>query len=255
VKGKEIIIGPSNGYFYFTFSPPVKSWTEQGKLIYLAGGNCLEFALGREQLSVNHERMLALINSPAGSAGFQPRYFSVHLPLYNNCGSSDLIFSSLEKINKFKPIDCVTMHPSLDCPEEFFAAASEKAIPLALENIDKPSGLACSLGYQVEELSELIERFDLGFIFDIQHAYEHDPSMNYARKLFFALQDRIRHYHLSGQNPADCHSLVQKANNREAVLKFIRWAYQQKRAPIILEGTFSDAEELKREISLVKRKL
>jgi len=99
-------------------------------------------------------------------------------------------------------------------------------------------------GCDIEELEELVQNSDLDFVFDVQHAYEHDSSMkDYAQRLWDMMisSGKLVHLHASGETrenktQVNNHSLVHESTNSEVIVDFLTRNYQAYPAPIILEG-------------------
>ena len=110
-------------------------------------------------------------------------------------------------------------------------------------------------GHARWELEYLLKKFKLKFVLDIQHAFEHDSNMAYAWDLFQMAGDDISHLHLSGQSPNSPHTLVHRADNKDALVNFLGKVFSYKKLPIILEGKYTFPLEVKNEIEFIKREL
>ena len=89
------------------------------------------------------------------------------------------------------------------------------------------------------------------FVYDVQHAYEHDTSLQYAKKLFDIMHKKIKHLHVSGMSAKTSHSLLYKADNKKEILKILK---NFENPLIVFEGELSQnyEEEIGLEISLLK---
>lgn len=97
-------------------------------------------------------------------------------------------FLTLHKRLKF---DAIVFHPDeiLD-----YTVFDEFDLPYAFENMDTRKKSHTT----VAEMKELLEKKDARMVLDIQHTYEHDPSMSLADDFLASLKDRIIHIHISG---------------------------------------------------------
>ncbi len=88
-------------------------------------------------------------------------------------------------------------------------------------------------GISLQQLQDLKRDYSLGFVFDVQHAYEHDHSMNLAKKIIKLFGKRLHHFHISGSTASEIHWPVYCADNRKGIEKVLKMNHP---APIILEG-------------------
>ncbi len=238
----EIRIGPSNGYFCASgiYSPVV-----QEELLTGTGANAIEFMLFAEE----PQRTLALIESER-TERFQ--YLSIHisckLPKAKQRTDTDIIC-------RRHKVDTAVIHP-VGLPPEYWEMLSSLEVPVAVENMDKEK----EEGIKIEELRELMDRYDLYLVLDVQHAFEHDPTMSYAKDLLFMAGDRLRHFHVSGENEKTSHSLVHFSTNVNQIIDFLGMALFEFEkpafnVPLILEGEYQTAAEIKEEIDFLRTEL
>ena len=76
-----------------------------------------------------------------------------------------------------------------------------------------------------------------------------------AKELLNMMEPNLKHLHVSGETEDNCHSLVYKARNADTITDFIGTVLSRKEVPIILEGQYSNAEELKTEIDFLNGEL
>lgn len=251
---KDIIIGPSTGSFYYRYHHVIYSLPEQGHIIEAAGGNCLEFNAGPEKFDKDNSRIKSWLDQNNQFTDFNPTYSSLHIRnSYDNHSSIDFEVEVIKELIKCRKIKTVVVHPQCvdgkNYPEHFFETMVGADIPLAIENLDASEQDG---GYKIKELVRLVECYNLGFIFDLQHAYAHDHKMQYGRDLFEALGDKIIHYHVSGGLDIPGHVLLTKSKNKAAILDLLRDIFLKKELPVILEGEFFSLKELQAEISFIK---
>jgi hypothetical protein len=239
ITNNQLIIGPSNGWFY---EQRVYSISRQQRTIDLCGANALEITLFyNDPLRTKH------LLSRKKYRGLN--YISLHLDNYSSEKSlQEQIQTPARIIQKYRPVTSV-IHPT-EIPEEFLRNLAIFT-DLSIENMD----INQKNGFRLEELVRKVKRYNLGFILDVQHAYEHDPEMIYARELFDALQEHLRHIHLSGENGQTNHALLHQADNTDVILDFTGRIISERKVPIILEGKYINSRDLKQEIEFVKREL
>ena len=250
----ETPTGPSTGWMYAINVPP----DEQGKILEEAGATCAEVCLQGWGPDV---RMLSLPKVRM-ALPLCLRYLSVHLPTVDGVDVEERgrqLAAAHWAVHQVGASVAVT-HPikvggdyPVKCYEEMIASG----VPLAIENMDRDK----DSGRKLEELVELVEALGCGFVLDLQHAFEQDPMMGYAAELLDALRDRLVHLHVSGEAERDNHyrnnhSLVCRATNAGRIVEFLGRVFAVKKdLPIVLEGEYTDADELREEIRFLKGKV
>lgn len=173
-------------------------------------------------------------------------HVSIHAPWKNiryNSKSSEVI-AALASLCEKLPINGIVMHP--DTVEDF-SILEKTSLPFLIENMDSRK----KYGTHPEHIRELKERYNLGFVFDVQHAYEHDQTMNLARELVDVMGERLKHMHVSGHNGSERHIPVHLAANRKSIAEILKLGLN---APKILEGIIFDHFEatIKNELNYVR---
>lgn len=144
--------------------------------------------------------------------------------------------------------EAAVLHPDA-ATEALLAEYAARGVPLSIENMDvqKDSGFA------VDELAVLINQYSASFTLDVQHAYEHDASMDYAWELVEMAGEKLAELHVSGETTSNRHALVHEAENREAVLSFLESFYDTGReTPMVIEGEYRSLEAVEQEVSLLR---
>jgi len=234
-----LLIGPSNGWLY---AKGIYSPSKQVKLLGEINAEALEIALSPEPGRLNP------LLAKREFVDFI--YLSLHLPDYEPSGDLEYQVDLATRLSRLQRAKTAVIHP-LNSPEKYLGEFINRGVPLAIENMDRGK----SSGFKIEELERLVRDFGSGFVLDVQHAYEHDPTMNYATELYYALKPHLRHLHVSGQNSKNNHSLVINSNNREAILGFLQKLFIETTVPIILEGEYQTSEDLKTEIDFLRKEL
>lgn len=174
-------------------------------------------------------------------------FISIHLPKRDWSEAYDEEIQEIIEVNEYYHPHVMVLHPE-DHDESFYDKI--KNLPIAIENMDKRHSKD-SEGVDIQKLKNLIEKYDFKFVLDVQHCYEHDPTMEYAEELYEALKDRVSHFHVSGESKDCIHELVINSLNKEAILNFLKG----KDEIIILEGKFTKPEEIKQEIEFLKKEI
>ena len=110
-----------------------------------------------------------------------------------------------------------------------------------------------SCGASLKEFIELKNKYPkLKFVLDLQHAYEHDESMYFAKEFIKNMKDRITHFHVSGFDEKCSHAPVYSSDNRHAIEKILKMDIN---FPFILEGLIREdyVNIAKKEISYIRK--
>ncbi len=245
---RQLIIGPSTGWVFAkddfslsghqrilsngkvqsnAFEVPLGGWDRESRRIkfLLKNGSFLRKVCGYRSLHLS------------GISHYRPEEVSLAGELVGSFGASAAL-THPEKVDG-------------EYPWEVYQMFLNKGVPLAIENMDKNK----TSGFVLNELVDLVAKANCGFVLDLQHAFEHDPSMVYAQELLDAFSDRIVHYHVSGQTEDNNHALVCRADNNREIVDFLNKALARKNAPVILEGEYSGPDELQKELKFLRKAL
>ncbi len=225
------------------------SLRQQEAILKEAEADCFEVVVG--EWDSNSKRMISLKQGEQFDGSFT--YRSVHLfdvsdqepenqlkvaqEAVRLCGASTAV-SHILKIDGEYPLK--------SCEKMIFAG-----VPLAMENMDSRK----DSGFLIADLVQIRQVLSCPFVLDVQHAYEHDHSMAYARDLFEHLQESLVHLHVSGETQDNIHSLVHKADNTNRIVEFVGYVLLKKHVPLILEGEYANSDELSSEIKFMRREL
>ena len=179
-----LLIGPSNGWL---FNNGVNCFDDHINFFREAGVNAVEFSISFDKES---QEILKK------DLGLGLKFKSAHLPSFNKADNSlNEHIALLKKVAGCGKFDSLLIHPT-DVPKEYWDFVFEESISLSVENMDKRN----VHGWKLDELKKFLDFHDVSFVFDVQHAFEHDPSMEYAKRLFDLVKGRLSHFHVSGEN-------------------------------------------------------
>ena len=155
---------------------------------------------------------------------------SIHAPWkevrYNSNTDTDAIIEKLKHLNARLPVNGIVLHP--DTIDDF-SRLERSDLPFLMENMDRRK----SFGTHPEHFEKLRKDYNFGFVFDTEHAYEHDPNMDLAIELINVMGKRLKHMHVSGCSNSEIHVPTHISDNREAVIKILELRIE---VPKILEG-------------------
>ncbi len=173
------------------------------------------------------------------------KYVSIHAPgkeiRYGSNDATKKVIDALSALGSRLPLKAIVIHPDT---VENFRVLEKSGLPFVIENMDSKK----SFGTRPAHIKKLIEECELGFVFDTQHAFEHDPTMQMAKELIALMGQRLKHLHVSGQSPSSNHVPVHIAANKGAIVEILKLGLK---VPKILEGAISEkipetaSEELK----------
>lgn len=160
------------------------------------------------------------------------RRVSVHAPWkgieYGENDKTYYIFRELRKLSEKLWISGFVLHPDIVSD---FSVLEKSGLYFLIENMDRRK----CFGANEEDIEKLRADYDVGFVLDVQHAYEHDSSMRMAKSLMEIMGDRLREMHVSGSSNGRGHVMTHLADNRESISEILRL---RKEVPIVLEGRF-----------------
>lgn len=174
-------------------------------------------------------------------------YISIHAPTDNVYGKNNKTEKFLEKLKEVcrkLQIDTIVLHPDTI---DNFSILEKSKLPFGIENMDKANKIGTDVGF----FKKIKKKHSFGFVLDAQHAYEHDPSMKLAKKLFFIMGNRLKHMHISGSTNYLNHAPVYLSNNKDAIVKILNLGLE---FPKILEGLITEniSKTISEELAFVK---
>lgn len=242
---KYLTIGPSTGWLY---AENIFLVEEQQRFLKEGSANAVEICLGSWENYAERSKDLE-----HGQAFDECLFRSIHLPQIDNLLDNNFMKGMIKFISQHHISSTVT-HPQKikgEYPIKSYERLFLAGFPLAIENMDKDKDSGIIIG----ELVKIIGEYNLRFVLDVQHAFEHDNKMVYARELFDAMKDRVTHLHVSGELDGNNHSLLYEATNADVIIDFLGEIFSSVNVPIILEGEFKTIDELFKETTFLKREL
>ncbi len=174
---------------------------------------------------------------------------SIHAPWkeirYHSDANTDKTLKRLEFLCDKLPISGIVLHPDTI---DNFTRLNKTKLPLLIENMDKRR----KLWTHPEQFKDLKRKYNFGFVLDIQHAYEHDPTMQLAEEFIRVMGDRLKHIHVSGHTKTKIHAPVHLAENKEAINKILKLGIK---VPKILEGILTEniSNTITNELEYIKK--
>lgn len=200
-------------------------FSERIKLYFSLGANAIELSFNSLTELENLRLSKEFINDIK-----KYNYISIHAPCrdlrYGDNDTTKEVIGKLRSLCEKLSIKNIVLHPDV---VDDFSVLGESNLPFAVENMDKRK----RFGTKLEDFIKLKEGYNFGFVFDIQHSYEHDPSMSLAKDILFVMGDRLKHIHVSGANKTYTHLPLYAADNKNSIIKILNLKLE---VPKILEG-------------------
>ncbi len=169
-------------------------------------------------------------------------HLSIHAPfrnvVYRNDESTRKIILKLKELNNILNVEGIVFHPS-DVKD--FAYLDRINLPILVENMDFRKNSFKTEG----EITELKEKYGFGFVLDVEHAFENDPSMELCKKFIKVMGDRLKEVHLSGSKKSlgindNNHCFLVESEFGYDILKAMKEIAD---VPIILEASAEENQE------------
>ena len=145
----------------------------------------------------------------------------------------EAVMDKLRSIAHQVPIQGIVVHPDL---VDDYAWLDQSGLPILLENMDHRK----KVGLTPEFFEQILAKYSFGTVLDVQHAWEHDPSMSLAKELLAAMGSRLRYLHVSGgigtpgAEGYQGHAPLVLSQNRASITDFLERSLPS--VPFILEG-------------------
>jgi hypothetical protein len=165
-------------------------------------------------------------------------YVSVHAPwkeirYRKKNPEAEEILEKLKEMCSVLPVQGVVMHVHRI---DDFSLLSQAQLPFLLENNDKRK----SFGILPSHFRQLGEICDFGYVLDVEHAYEIDPTMDMAKIFVSEMNGRLKEMHVSGSTESEIHYPTYRAENSHEIAEILKLKID---VPIILEGVLGDNME------------
>ncbi|MEK6757488.1 MAG: hypothetical protein AABX88_00015 [Nanoarchaeota archaeon] len=176
------------------------------------------------------------------------KFITIHAPWkevrYNESSETRQIINKLKTLNNKFSVKGIVLHP--DTIDDFDILV-RSGLPFLLENMDKRK----DFGTLPKHFEELKNKYNFDFVLDLQHAYEHDHSMQLTKNLIELMGKRLKHMHVSGHTKSEIHVPTYLADNKDAITKILKLRVD---VPKILEGILLEDinETIKSELEYVK---
>lgn len=156
---------------------------------------------------------------------------TIHAPwcgikYFDGSGLSDKVLSKIMALAQLVPVQGVVFHPD---EVANFNGLDVIPLPILIENMGQPK----RFGSSIEDMEKIKRDYDVGFVLDLQHAYEHDPSLALAREMISVMGDKAHHLHASGQRANSSHMPVCQSDNKQAICRLLKIVPA---LPVVLEG-------------------
>lgn len=178
-------------------------------------------------------------------------YVSIHAPFKGIVyGDNDFSRHVIKKLGEFceeLPVKGIVIHPDNVVD---FKVLEDSGLPFLIENMDKRK----ARGILATEFIAYSMLYNFGFVLDLKHVYEHDPTMVLASDFVQAMGSRLEEYHVSGHDGTSSHVLLHNSNNWKDIIYSLPYTNDK---PIIIESVFEEPNEFtaKKELEFLKEKL
>jgi len=232
-------VGFSTGSLHKTNIP----FNERIELYHSLGADAIELSFGTPNQLLNFQLSEQIINILEKFA-----FISIHAPCkevrYDNSFETHKIIDKLKTLCGKPNIRGLVLHPD---NIDNYEILDQSGLPFLLENMDRRK----SYGTHPEQFQKLKNKYNFGFVLDVEHAYEHDSSMQLAKEFVDVMGDGLKHMHVSGCNNAKMHVPTYQAINKEAIAEILKMNLN---VPIILEGSlFGDIQNsIKEELEYIR---
>lgn len=231
-----MIIGLSSGNFYRIF-PEISHNSLSGGLSFWKKeyGNAIEMHCSNEEI------IDCFLGQDFDLSSF--RFISVHAPKIAS-EKEEKIRRILEKLRLLKNrygVCNFVFH--IEGKTNWGLIFEFRDLPISVENMDSDK----IKGKSLEDVGKIITKYGFNLTLDLQHCYTNDKSMKVARDFQKEFKEKIAEYHLSGFCEKFKHYLLFKTRQDEIIR-----ALEKKEVPIIIESTFDEEGDARKEIDYIK---
>lgn len=215
------------------------------------GANAIELSFGYPQDLVRFKETFRVIPEVLGALLEKFDFVSFHAPFQKiSYGSRD----AEETLRILKDMSCFVRNGFVFHPSEIGneRALSDSGIDVLIENLDRKK----DFGNMPQDLHKFRDMYG-GFVLDIYHAYQMDPTMVNIPGFLRVMDGKLRHLHVSGSTNSLSHTPLHSSDNKEVISSAVRQVFEHGKYPIILEGKMSHEIDIKsvasRELDYIRR--
>ena len=173
---------------------------------------------------------------------------SLHAPTmkikYDDSEKSHRVLHKIELVCAKYNIHNVVFHPDLVLDWDVLNDYTN--IPVSIENMDDRK----KFGKTVEDIGNILERYNFGLTVDLQHCFVNDETMQLAQDFQNKFKSRIVEYHISGFQEDLLHYPLYKTR-QDGIIKALKY----KNIPIVIESVFDKIGEQYEELEYIKQRL
>jgi hypothetical protein len=157
------------------------------------------------------------------------RYISIHAPWkkvgYSSGPKTEKLLHQIGYLCSKMHVKGIVLHPDtvIDFPN-----IAKANFPFLMENLDRKK-----YSDNPKQFEALKEKYEFGFVLNLQNAYLKDPSMELAEELFEFMGSKIRQLHVSGGVSSEKHLPVHLSENKTEIEEFLK---EHNKVHWILEG-------------------
>lgn len=224
-------IGMSTGVLYKSLSS-----VSQGIIDVLKTLGCSAIEIGCNR----RESLFELSNLNAQGIRNHFNHLSIHAPTdlkYGDDNETSQILDLIAQAHRRFHFDLVVFHPEV---VENWSIFNNLPFPVGMENADWRK----DFGKTAEDMGQVFEQVDVGFVLDVNHCFSNDKTMKLAGEFFSRFSDRLREIHLSGF--AQYHEPICVTRQDEIIR-----AVPKGNVPIIIESVGQDEGVVKQELQYV----
>lgn len=212
---------------------------------HAVGGTALEIGFAHYSDIKNHK-----IPKDVKEYASKANFVTVHAPWkgirYGDNRKTGRVLDKLTDYLYELKVDGIVIHPDI---VDDFGFLNKSGFPFLIENIDKGKEMFT----QPRDIECLLNSYDFGFVLDVKHAYDNDPSMESAERFLEISKNRLSHLHVSGRRGDQGHTLLYESENAEKISEILK---KVPNTPRILEGILEGENILDKaikEIEFVKQ--
>jgi hypothetical protein len=173
-------------------------------------------------------------------------FVSLHAPVckFNGNPRSDRIMKKICQVYEKYSLQNIVVHP--DAVQDWDLLLKYSQLPISIENMDDNK----SFGRTVDDISQILSKYDLGLTLDLQHCYVLDSSLELAKEFHKKFKKRIVEYHLSAYDPDKLHWAFIYTHQNEIIDSL-----EMPNKPVIIESDLDQMGDHREELRYIVKKL